>query len=317
MRVTSNTFPDELVSQLQTLQQRQIKAERSIATGQRLELPSDDPAAFLQSIQLQSSQRIGIQFKDTIRQITARTNEDYSATTQLQAIVTRASELAIRSNGTLNQSEFTINAKEMNQLLEQAVALGNRQYNGQFQFGGTYLQPNDLDGAVPYVPFRVTRNVTGDITTVTYRGNEVVSQVNIETNSTIETNVIGSSATGTPRGLFINNGVDIFAQLITLRDQLLAGNYQAVNNPGVSNLRLVEDNVATQVGFLAANLGRLNVTKDSHDQKFLSDSTSLSAVIDTDIAQAATLLRQTQTAFEAALQTGARIFNLSLLNYLQ
>jgi flagellar hook-associated protein 3 FlgL len=305
----------QLVQQIQSLQERINKDQGAVSSGKKVRTSDDDPAGYRRSMEIRASQLLTQQFRDATGEVKNRAQSNYNAASQLQTIVARASELASRLNGTLNTSDMAAYATEMNNLLEQAVSLGNRQSDGQFLFGGTFLQPTDMDGAALYVPFRVTRNGAGQITAVTYRGNAVVSQIDIDESSSMDYNLLGSSA-GTPRGLFINGAVNVFDQLITLRDQLFAGNAPAVQNPGIANLRLVEDNVAVVLGLTGANMYRLNFTTEAHTQKLQADESLLSSITDADLAEMIISLQQKQTTLQGALQTGAQVLNLSLLNFI-
>jgi len=319
MRVTSNNFPDQLNTQLQSLQFLLNRDQLRIASGQKVLAPSDDPTNFRRSIEAQSAQLRIQELRNAVIQTRTRAENNFDAASSLQTVISRASELAISASKIFTQAELDIMANEMNQLLEQTVALGNRQAtDDQFLFGGTFLRPGDTDPVTlaAYVPFSVTRNAQGQITAVTYRGNEKVASVEIEAGATLAYNVIGSSVTGTPRGLFINGATNVFAQLITLRDQLFAGNTNAVTNPGVANLNLVQDNVAITIGTVSANLARLNIAEISHDQQLLIEEDGLSRAADADLAETVLHLQRTQTAYEAALQTGARVLDLSLLRFL-
>jgi flagellar hook-associated protein 3 FlgL len=319
MRVTPNIYADQLVNQISTLNQAINKKQIAVSTGKRIQTASDDPAAFRRSIEAQSSQRQTQEYRKAVREITARMEANHQGATQLQTLVSRASEIAIRATGILTQSDMAALAVEMDNLLEQSVALGNRQLEGQFLFGGTYLQPTDTDPATgaPYVPYSVTRNAQGQITAVTYRGNTKLNPVEIEKGSTMAENVVGSSTTGTPRGLFVNSTTDVFSTLVTVRDQLLAGTSGVVLNPGVSNIKNVLDNVAVTIGAVSANLNRLNLAEKSHMKSLEADEAVISRSADTDLAETIVSLQQKQTSLEAALQTGAQILNLSLLNYLR
>ena len=54
MRVTANIFPDSLVNQLAKLTIRQNRLQNQVATGQRIELPEDDPSAMRRVLDLQA-----------------------------------------------------------------------------------------------------------------------------------------------------------------------------------------------------------------------------------------------------------------------
>lgn len=323
-RVTGNVFMDRLVDQMQMLQQRQNTYQIALATGKRIHVPSDDPAGYRRSLELQSDQRLEQQWRNNTSQVKSRTESYFAAATELQGIVSRAAELTVRADGTLSQNDRDVVATEVNSLLERAVSLGNRQMDGQFLFGGTSLQPTDNDGAVAYVPFRVTRKANGEIDElapipVEYRGNYITQKTEIETGSTVDSSIIGRrNAAGQSRALFMDNqlptAVNVFQSLINLRTNLRNNTVNYTTT--ITDLRNNEDNIAVIIGTTSANLARFDATAETHTKKLQADEVTLSQVADTDVVDAAVSLKRTQNAFEAALQTGAQILNLSILNYL-
>jgi len=317
MRVTGNTFPNRLNVELQALQELLVRDQTRIASGQDVISPSDDPVAFRRAIQTMSSQLRVQEFRGAAVDVRSRYEQYLSAATSVQTLTSRASELAIRATGVLSQGDLDTIAAEIDSLLEEAVTLGNRQFQSQFLFGGTYLQPSDTDPATgaAYVPFSVTRSAANEITTVTYRGNTTVSQIGIDETSTIANNILGSSVTGIPRGLFINGAVNVFTPLITIRDQLRTGNNEAVLSPGIDNLRLIQDNVAVNIGIMASTTARLTLMEGTHTERLLLFEDTISDAVDADFAETAVHLQQLQTSFEAALQAGGRVLELSLLDF--
>lgn len=319
MRVTSNAFPDRLITQVQTLQELINKNQTSIATGQKIIDPSDNPVGFRRSTEIKATQGRIQEFRDITSKVKARADANFASATELQTLVSRASEIAVRASNIYSSSDQTALAAEANSLIERAVALGNRQNsNGEYLFGGTYLRPSDTDPATSaaYVPFSVTRNGSNQITAVTYRGNQKVVQQEVQAGSNMDFNIIGSSTTGTPRGLLVNSSVNVFTELINLRDNLTSGNINAAQSE-VSKLRTVQDNIAIHIGTIGANLARLQITEQSNTQRLQSEEQNLSQIADADLAETILSLQQKQTALQGALQVGAQILNTSLLNYLR
>jgi flagellar hook-associated protein 3 FlgL len=315
MRITSNMFADTFVIETQRLQLRQINAQKAIASGQRIHTSSDDPAAFRQSLETQSAQRTRLQFLDNIRDATSRTEINHSYSIKVHELATRVSEILTRVNASYTQTEFDAAANEISGILEQAVSIGNAQHEGQFLFGGTYLQPSDADGAAAYVPFRVTRDAAGSIVGVEYRGNQGLRSTSIDANLGIEVNLIGETAGTSPRGLFESGTADFFQSIIVLRNELALKNTTNIQGH-FTNLRNIDENIATVIGLTSSNLSRLKIASETHENRQLVDEGIVSRLLDTDMVKEATDLQRSLSAYEAALQTGARVLNTSLLDYL-
>jgi flagellar hook-associated protein 3 FlgL len=318
MRITTNMFAESFVSETQRLQKKQIDSQRAIASGQRIHNSSDDPSSFRQSLEVQSSQRTRLQHKDNIRELTARSEIYHGYSTKVHELASRASELLTRVNASYSQTELDTTANELDGLLKQAIAIGNSEHDGQFLFGGTYLQPGDTDPttATLYRPYTTTQDIDGKIITVTYRGNNEVNRVQIDANTVVDSNVLGTSSTAQVRALFqADVTADLFQTLMNVRDELLLGTTSNISGQ-LSNLRNVDENVAKIIGSTAADLSRLKLTEATHDDRLLTDETIISRLMDTDMVKAATDLQRSLAAYEAALQTGARVLNISLLDFL-
>ena len=70
MRVTSNTFSNRLLDQLGDLATRQAKLQAQAATGQRVQLPEDDPVAMRRVLELQAEASSLNQYSDNIAILT-------------------------------------------------------------------------------------------------------------------------------------------------------------------------------------------------------------------------------------------------------
>ncbi|MDD2708743.1 MAG: hypothetical protein PHV34_12215 [Verrucomicrobiae bacterium] len=321
-RTTSNTYISGFNNQLQVLQSRISKYQNDISTGKKIHNASDDPSGYSQVLGLQSDQRAVQQLRRNANAAETRINSTYSAAADLQTVVSRASELAIQANGTLSDSDREVIATEIDNLLEQALTIGNRREDSTFLFGGTSLLSSDTDPVTgsAYVPFSATRDATtGEITAVAYRGNYTTQKIEVSTSTVMDASVLGArNAAGQGRALFVDNQlstpVDVFQTLIDMRDNLRNNTYDSTTT--VAELNNVEDNVAVVIGMTSANLSRLETVTTAHTRKLTSDETTLSQIADSDLASAALSLTQAQTTYEAALSVGGQILNVSLLNYL-
>lgn len=329
MRITSNMFPNQLEFDLARIKGTMDRAQDQITTGQRVRYSGDDPAAYRRATAIQVTQINIQQLRSNIRNVQGRVSQDITTAKSLQSIISKASEIAVRTTkGILSAGDIQGLSAQFNDMIEQAVSLANAQYNGQFLYGGSSIQPTDdapaadgLPAGTKYKPFVITRDpVTNQITGVTYSAgsNANVNQVEIEQGARMDVNTVGANTTGTsPRGLFITPTTNIFQTLIDIRDALAAGNVTPVQATGISELHASEDNTVTSLGILAANLSRLETADALHNTQLQSDEKTLSDISDTDLPAAVFALQQSQTAFQAALQVGAKTLNMSLIDFIR
>lgn len=311
MRVTANTFPNSLIDQLNSLSQRQNKLQNQAATGQRVQLPEDDPVAMRRVLDMQAEGKTVSQYQRNIARHQDLANATFSVMKALKTVSDRAREISISADGLKSQDELTIDAKEVTELIKSAVQSANTQNSGDYLFSGTLSnQP----------PFVLTTDANGNVTSVTYQGNTTLAESEIASGVTISAQAVGENTSGTgPRGLITDSrvGADFFNHLISLQNNLLSGNVGAIEATDRSNLAQDEDNFLFQLGGNGAIQARLETANAIANQRTDTLEKQVSNEADADLSETLLRLNQTQTAYQAALQSAGKILGSSLLDYLQ
>lgn len=311
MRVTASTFPDSLLAQLNRLAVRQTRLQTQAATGQRLTLPEDDPVAMRRVLDMQAEASSVGQYQRNIDRHKELAGASYASIKALKTVVDRASEIATLADDLKSPEELETYATEVNQLIQQAAQVMNAQNRGDYLFGGT---------RVGVAPYEVTRDADGQVTAVSYQGNAEVPESEIAPGITLSTYTVGTNTTGSgPRGLVSDSrtGADLFQHLITLRDNLRAGDTAAVAATDRANLEKDAEAVVFQVGTNGAIQSRLETAEALLAQRSGNLESLVSKEADADLAQTLVRLNEVQTAYQAALQSGGTILNRSLLDYLR
>jgi flagellar hook-associated protein 3 FlgL len=311
MRVTANTFPTSLVDQLNQLAVRQNRLQNQAATGQKLKLPEDDPVAMRRVLDMQGESTALNQYLRNVERHQELANASYDSIKSLKKILDRAGEIATLADGLKSPQELQTYATEVNELIRQGVQLANSQNRGDSLFAGTRTdQP----------PFVATTDANGLVTAVTYQGNTSLAQSEVADGVTLSAQSLGANTTASgPRGLITDSrvGADFFNHLIALRDNLVSGNTTAIASTNHTQLAADEDNVLFHIGTNGAVQSRLETTAAIAKTRLASLNTLVSRETDADLAQTLVQLNQTQTAYQAALQSGGTILNRSLLDYLK
>jgi flagellar hook-associated protein 3 FlgL len=311
MRVTANTYPNTLVQQLNTLSQRQSRLQTQAATGQRIQLPEDDPVAMRRILDLQGENKAVAQYHRNIERHQELAAASFAAIQAMRSVSDRAREIALAADGLKSQDELNLYAKELSELIKTAVQSANARNRGDYLFSGTL---NDQP------PFVMTTDASGNVTSVTYQGNTTLAESEIASGITFSAQNIGENTSGAgPRGLVTDSrsGADFFTHLISLQNNLLAGNVAAIEATDRANLALDEENFLYHLGGNGALQSRLEATKSVANQRADTLEALVSKEADADLAQTIVRLTQTQTAYQAALQSAGRILGSSLLDYLR
>jgi flagellar hook-associated protein 3 FlgL len=290
---------DTILNQLQQGSINQSNLQTQISTGLRISQPSDDPSAYGRVLIYQTSQREVAQYAKNAATALAVSQATYAGLQSVNAVADRAGELAVLGASTLGATSMQSYAVEVNQLIEQAVQIGNTKYNNNYLFAGT---------AVDNAPFTVARDPDdGRITGVAYVGNSSQTSIPLSSGSQVAPSTTGVT----------NQGIKTFiTQLIALRDALNSGDTSAVN--------------ATQAGLTdsgnriisaIAETGGVQTRIEAAQSDLQSRSATLDTLISnedsTDITTAVVKLSQAQTAYQAALASASQVMNTSLLDYLK
>jgi flagellar hook-associated protein 3 FlgL len=298
MRVTQTYLTRSITDGLGDLTSELDKINRSISSAKRLTVPSDDPVAAVTSLSVRSQLSAMDQQKTNIQAWQGWLQSSESATSSATDVVSRARELAVQmSSGTVTASQRQGAVTEVNNLLEQMVSLGNTQYAGRYVFAGFKQDAPAFD---------VTKS-GGEITAVTYAGDDGHAEVKLGPGSRVEASVTG-------RQVF-QGSTDVFAQLISLRDALKADNPSAVAGC-LTGLKNAGNNMTAREADIGSRMNRLDMRLSVIADVQVADTGRLSDLQDTDMVTAITDLQSKQLAYQAALKSAATIQQLSLAAYL-
>jgi len=220
------------------------------------------------------------------------------------------------ADGTKGSSGLTAYAKEVDQLVEEAVRLGNAKHRDIYIFSGTKGTTKTYDEI----------RTDGKITGVTFRGNTSSAQVDIAPHATVVSNYSSEGS----NGIFKTDtaGTDFIASLISLRDSLTTAasdsSSQAAKTAALStikdavvgNLDKSELNFIEHFSSIGASLARLETSESITNQQISSLEPLISNEIDVDLADTLVRLNEIQNAYTAALQSGSMLLGSSLLDYI-
>ncbi len=304
MRVAGTSYTESMTNQINLLAGRQLKLQNQATTGQSVQAPEDDPAAMATALGLQAQNSNIGQYGQNITTLQNRATLVGNALQQLKTITDRVSELATQSDGLSSPSELQANAAETTQLIQQAVQVLNSKDGDQYLFGGT---------ASGQAPFVATTDANGNVTGVTYQGNTGVTDNEIGQNSTVSVDIPGANTSGSgARGLVTDSryGADLFTHMISLQNNLIAGNTAAITNADTHNLSNDSDNIIYQVSNNGAVQTRLEVAASAVSTQQTALNDSLNSVAGADLTTTLSQLTQTQNAYQIALQSTSTILQL-------
>lgn len=127
----------------------------------------------------------------------------------------------------------------------------------------------------------------------------------------------GGKSPNTASALGLGNTPSVFTTLMDLRDNLLRNDPKAISEESIK--KVDEDlrrilNLHAEVG---AKSNRATAAKEKQENITLNLKKLLSSVEDIDMAEAIIRMTELETAYQAALQTGARVMQTTLMDFLR
>jgi flagellar hook-associated protein 3 FlgL len=156
MRISSAQFNQLAVQNMLNQQAQLSKTQNQVATGKRVNKPSDDPVASVQIGALTRAQAQNEQFGKNSTLATNRLNLEEQALTDSNTVLQRTRELVIQANSaTLSDADRQSIATELKARQDELLAIANRKdSNGEYLFAGlsTTTQPfvRGSTGSVQY-----------------------------------------------------------------------------------------------------------------------------------------------------------------------
>lgn len=269
-----------------------------ISSGKQIRKASDDPVL---SARILDYQRNVSDIEQSERYVTTAINDlssEEASLTQVQTLLIRARTLVMQGrNGTQGAENKAIIGSEVNQIIEQVAKLSNTlNADGAYIFSG-YRADNEA--------YTFTR-VGDDIVSATYNGDSNSVEKTVSPTLKVKVSHPGSEV--------FTASVDMFAELITARDDLLAG-----NPPSDANLNNIDesiDNVTQSITDIGARTNQVQSASEVNQLLKNSMEVALGKIRDLDLPTAITHFTQLETSVQAINNTFARISKMSLFDYI-
>lgn len=300
LRVTQGMIVARSLSDLNRQTRRLLELQEQLATGLKVNSPSDDPLAARRAVNIRSVIAKQEQYITNISSAGPLLAESGTSLQTVVSVLQRANELTLQgANGTSSQTQMNALAIEVNQLIEATLTEANHQTNGRYVFGGT----RTLDA-----PFVATRDAEGQITAVTYQGNDEAIEIGVTDGISVQINETGQHA-------FLS-GQNVFQTIIDIRDNLLSGDKTSLQTDRLTELGDAQDQLLISMAAMGATQNRLETLTTNTEASVDQLRVTLSDNIDADYAETVVNLNAQSNAYRAALEAAARVIQPSLLDFI-
>ena len=297
MRVTDSNRYEIYKNNLNTLKEQLDKKGQEVSSGKKILSPSDDPAGTAEAIRLQTQQDSNSQYVKNLTQFTTLGAMYETSANSVSDILNNAKQLATTmASSTQDESTRATAATEVQDMIDELVAVGNTKVGNTYIFGGKKADTTAFTLNSDY--------------SVTFNGTSDVPQVEVSKGNKQNMGVSGQSFFG------LGGDSDIFSALKDLKTALENNDADGITNS--------IDSISSGVNLVANDLssvGNFNNMATNLTSTLNSSNTALktaqSSITDVDVTQAYSDYTTLSTAYEASLSILSKMQSMNILDYLK
>ncbi|MBI3131727.1 MAG: flagellar hook-associated protein FlgL [Acidobacteria bacterium] len=285
---------------LQRTKERLSVTQRELSSGKRINDPSDDPTGAALVVDFQTSIGANESFMKQIDGALSFLQGAESALGSITNDLTRLLEIGQQAISGTNAGTPRANlAQEVDSIRSNFVSIANTQEQGKYLFSGTatLTQPFSGPAAGP----------------ITYAGNLGIHTVDVSANTTVNTNIPGSTVFFGAGGQ--GSATDLFQQVTDLRDGLRTNN-AALIQTAYNNLKAILPSLTTAQTDLGGREAGIISLKEDISNFNLTLQGIQNTVDSTDYPDAITRFSGDQTAQQVTLSSLAKVGKTNLFDFL-
>jgi len=301
---TPSIIANSLMADLQANQSQQATLEQQISTGNAVNVPSDNPAATAEIMQINAGLNRSSQYAanatDGLAWLSlgnSTMNQILSSLQSAQQAVLSVSSASISGNTAAIQSLAT----QVDSVRQQLTQLANTQYAGQAIFAGTGNVTTAYDSNGNYVG-------GGSAPTRTVAAGEQIPVA-----------VTGPGVFGTGTTGLLSTTPGSLGVLAQISADLRAGTPASLNQAmttDLQNLQNAMSQVQSQAAVLGSSYQRMQTFQQQATNAQQALQSQLAGIQSTNLPQAVTDLGQVQNSYQAALWAASKVTQDSLVQFL-
>ncbi|SHN67144.1 flagellar hook-associated protein 3 FlgL [Paenibacillus sp. ov031] len=306
MRITNNMLSSQLLLNLNRNAQQMNNTQTQLATGRKINKPSDDPVGITYSLRYRAELSSNEQYQKNVDSAVSWLDFNDTVMNQAGSVIQRLRELTVNaSTGTNPQSALDSINEEVQQLKEQLVDISNSKLNGKYIFNGEtydvkpYDFPTNADGSF---------DTTNAASVITDKG-----KINFIVGESVQLpiNVDGNEVFGT--GTEDDN---LFVIMNTIMKALSDGDQKELSNQ-LDNIDSRMDKMLAIRSEIGAKTNRVDLMMGRLDDLGINLTDLQSKVEDADYAELAMQSKIQENIYNASLSAGAKIISPSLVDFLR
>jgi flagellar hook-associated protein 3 FlgL len=270
------------------------RVQDQLATGKKINKPSDDPVVATKGIRYRTNLGNIEQYERNLNEVNNWMEASDSALDKATSTLHRIRELAVQtSNDTYDDSQRAQVAKEVRQLKEHLADIGNSKVNDKFIFNGKDTSNKPIDTST---------------TPVTVSSNSDAIKIEISKGIELQVNI-------DPSSVFSSQLFDDIDKFIT--DLETPGVTNVTLDDSITNVEKHIDSMLSERATQGARQNRVELVENRLSEQKVISSRILSDNEDADIEKVISDLKIQESIHRAALSVGSRIIQPSLMDFLR
>ncbi len=296
MRITSGMSTRNVLRDINATALRLDSTRAKASSGKEITRPSDDPFATSRALKLRGTLEGTQQHQKNASDAIGWQETTEQALDAITKVVARVRDLVIQGGSdTVDPVSRKAIASEVRELIETAKEHGNTSYAGSYVFAGTKTDQRPFPTGTPDAYDGNADSIAREI------GPGVSLNINLSGDD-----VLGTGASG-----------DLLGTLRSIVDHLDSGDTASLRAGDLANLDGGMDSLAAVRAINGANSNRIESALSRLQQYEETTTKQLSETEDADFAATLMKLNSQQSAYQAALQSGAKIMQTSLMDFLR
>lgn len=298
VRVTQNMLNSNMLRNLHNSMRNMDKLQQQLSSGSKIERPSDDPVVAARGMFYRSSLMENDQYSRNVDEAQSWMDMTDNTMDEVGNVLKRIKELLVYSgDGAVSPDDLEAMSSEVKQLKNHLGTLANQQINGKYIFAGT-------DTNKP--PYDMTANGgKGDFVSTNS------SPINLEVSQNV---FVTSNINAQNIFNFPNNGSNMFKVLDNIITELDSGKSATQFQTAIGQQF---DKLLAERASLGANVNRVELIAERLKSQEVSITGLMSKNEDANMAEVMTDLKTQESVHQAALGSGARIIQPTLLDFLR
>lgn len=291
MRVTTATIYESNARNLQTSISNLSKAQNAASSQSKLALPSDDPAAVAQALQVRGALKANDQYSRNIDDANGWLTTADTALSQTSSLLRAARDLVIQgSNGSMSTSARNDVATQLESIRDSLMSQANTTYLGRSIFAGSSDTPAAFDASYAFtgVPGSSVQRRVGD-------------------GQTVRVDVDGAAVFGSGPN-------SVFAELDTVINSLRTG---ADPSSGIAMIDARMQALWAAQGQVGASESTVGMATTNNANRKLDLQSQQSCLENVDSAQAIMDLTMKNNVYTASLLVTSKALQTNLMDFLR